>query len=105
MCDVSLCFFVTFPYGVLDQVWYWIVLIPDRCILPYFHCINIDENEITLHRWIHKKLSGVGSLIVILVLNILHRQLSEPPSQKGLHVKKDEFGTIEHVYIFDLHKK
>ena len=30
------CVFVTFPYGVLGQVWYLIVLIPDLCSLPYF---------------------------------------------------------------------
>ena len=28
--------FVTFPYCVLGQVWYLIVLIPDLCLLPYF---------------------------------------------------------------------
>ena len=28
--------FVTLPYGVLGQVWYLIVLIPDLCPLPYF---------------------------------------------------------------------
>ena len=30
------CVFVTFPYGVLGQVWYLIVSIPDICLLPYF---------------------------------------------------------------------
>ena len=34
VCDVFLCF-VTFPYGVLGQVWYLIVLIPNLCLLPY----------------------------------------------------------------------
>ena len=29
------CVFVTFPYGVLGQVWYSIVSIPDICLLPY----------------------------------------------------------------------
>ena len=32
---VFLCF-VTFPYGVLGQVWYLIVSNPDLCRLPYF---------------------------------------------------------------------
>ena len=32
--DVSLCF-VTFPCGVLGQVWYLIVSIPDLCLFPY----------------------------------------------------------------------
>ena len=34
------CVLVTFPYGVLGQVWYLIVSIPDRCLLPYFS--NVD---------------------------------------------------------------
>ena len=29
------CVFVTFPHGVLDQVWYLIVSIPDISGLPY----------------------------------------------------------------------
>ena len=29
--------FVTFPCGVLGQVWYLIVLIPDLCRLSYFY--------------------------------------------------------------------
>ena len=29
------CVFVTFPCGVLGQVWYLIVSIPDLCLLPY----------------------------------------------------------------------
>ena len=28
--------FVTYPYGVLGQLWYLIVSIPDLCLLPYF---------------------------------------------------------------------
>ena len=31
------CVFVTFPYGVLGQVCYFIISIPDRCLLPYFY--------------------------------------------------------------------
>ena len=36
VCDVKLCF-ATFPCGILGQVWYLIVLIPDRCRLSYFY--------------------------------------------------------------------
>ena len=32
---VSNCRFVTFPIGMLGQVWYLIVSIPDLCILTY----------------------------------------------------------------------
>ena len=28
--------FVTFTYGVLGQVWYLIVWVPDLCFLPFF---------------------------------------------------------------------
>ena len=30
------CVFVSFPSGILGQVWYLIVLIPDLCRLSYF---------------------------------------------------------------------
>ena len=38
LCVKFSCAFVTFPYGVLGQVWYLMVLIPDLCLLPYFGC-------------------------------------------------------------------
>ena len=34
------CVFVTFPCGVLGQVWYLIVSIPDLCQLSYFACLG-----------------------------------------------------------------
>ena len=33
---MSSCVCVTFPYGILGQVWYLIVSIPDFCLLLYF---------------------------------------------------------------------
>ena len=36
VCDVF-CVFVTFPSGVLGQVWYLIVSIPDLCLLTNFY--------------------------------------------------------------------
>ena len=33
---MSYCDLVTFPYGILGQVWYLIVLIPTLCFLSYF---------------------------------------------------------------------
>ena len=30
------CVFVTLPYGILGQVWYFIESIPDLCCLSYF---------------------------------------------------------------------
>ena len=35
VCDVY-CDFVTFPFGILGQVWYFIVSIPGPCCLSYF---------------------------------------------------------------------
>ena len=37
------CGFVTFPCGILGQVWYLIVSIPDLCHLSYFyHIVKIN---------------------------------------------------------------
>ena len=33
---MSNCDFVTFPCGILGQMWYLVVLIPDLCRLSYF---------------------------------------------------------------------
>ena len=35
------CLVVTFPFGILCQVWYLIVWIPDLCQLSYFHTVRI----------------------------------------------------------------
>ena len=35
VCGVY-CEFVTFPIGILGQVWYLIVSIPDLCTLTYY---------------------------------------------------------------------
>ena len=37
---VMLLWFVTFPCGILGQVWYWIVSNPDLCCLSYFYYPN-----------------------------------------------------------------
>ena len=37
LCVVFSCVFVTFLYGVLGQVWYLIVLIPELCLPLNFH--------------------------------------------------------------------
>ena len=40
-----LCFIVFLPCGVLGQVWYLIVLIPDLCLLTYF----VEQNRKKIH--------------------------------------------------------
>ena len=38
------CVFVTFPCGILGQVWYLIVSIPDRCHLSYLGlCTGVEK--------------------------------------------------------------
>ena len=37
---VFYCVFVTFACGVLGQVWYFIVLIPDLCLLTNFDALH-----------------------------------------------------------------
>ena len=38
---VLYCGIVTFPFGILGQVWYLIVSIPDLCPLSYYHTVRI----------------------------------------------------------------
>ena len=40
------CVFVTFQCGVLGQVWYLIVSIPDIFLLTYFEVIGVTINDI-----------------------------------------------------------
>ena len=51
VCDVFLCF-VTFPYGVPDQVWYLIISIPDLCLLPYLAECTIYVAWFVMHRFL-----------------------------------------------------
>ena len=46
LCVIS-CVFVTFPHGVLGQVWYLIVFIPDPCLLPYLS--NVQQVRQSLY--------------------------------------------------------
>ena len=39
------CVFVTFPFGILGQVKYLIVSIPDLCCLSYFHCCGLRHQQ------------------------------------------------------------
>ena len=47
VCDVYWDF-VTFPFGILGQVWYLIVSIHDPCCLSYFYCERILGTSWTL---------------------------------------------------------
>ena len=50
---MSNCDFVTFPCGILGQVWYLIVLIPDLCRLSYFHRKDPLAVPIDFHSSMH----------------------------------------------------
>ena len=39
VCDVY-CDFVTFPFGILEQVWYLNVSIPDSCCFAFFENLS-----------------------------------------------------------------
>ena len=39
------CVSVIFPYGILGQVWYLIVSIPDLCRLSYFGGLNSQDEQ------------------------------------------------------------
>ena len=52
VCD-AYCEFVIFPFGILGQVWYLIVSIPDPCCLSYFMMdIDIEGYSFSLMCWI-----------------------------------------------------
>ena len=39
LCVMFSCVLVTFPYGVLAQVWWYLILsIPDLCLLTFIQC-------------------------------------------------------------------
>ena len=46
VCDVY-CDVVTFPFGILGWVWYFIVSITDSCCLSYFDKIGADFFQAT----------------------------------------------------------
>ena len=48
VCDVLLCV-CCFPIGILGQVWYLIVSIPDLCPLTYFVCLAIRVYILLVH--------------------------------------------------------
>ena len=50
------CVFVTFPCGILGQVWYLIVLIPDLCRLSYFFI------------WVSVKLMDSDNVLIFLLV-------------------------------------
>ena len=54
-----------FPIGVLGQVWYLIVSIPDLCTLTYFDNCSSDEPMKSPIKLRNSKMCSVSSLTVI----------------------------------------
>ena len=62
VCDVY-CDFVTFPFGILGQVWYLIVSIPDPCCLSYFQKVKGYEEHFANSTLIHNNIIRVCILV------------------------------------------
>ena len=54
-CVIFSCTFVTFLCGVLGQVWYLIVLIPDICLLPYFRLKERLRSQRAANPYLYEK--------------------------------------------------
>ena len=59
------CNFVTFPYGILGQVWYLTVSFPDLCRLSYFQSTPLLMN---LSKSLQKNIKCAPSLVFIISL-------------------------------------
>ena len=57
------CVFVTFPSGILGQVWYLIVSIPDLCRLSYLYVylFNVNSCKMTAPRCLDKHYKYFGN--------------------------------------------
>ena len=74
------CVFVSFPCGILGQLWYFIVLIPDLCHLSYFyeqlkfHAENFKINNLVARTKVDSDLiKGVKKFC-----STLHHRISNP---------------------------
>ena len=75
--------FATFPCGVLGQVWFLIVSIPDLCLLTYF---NDHINDIScIFSWIkNTHFRNRGSNMSAHVLSNLLNELRKRDKMRGL---------------------
>ena len=66
LCVMFTCVFITFPNGVLGQVWCFIVSIPDIGLLPYFKCSFYQMYGQVITNWLRpsqKKTPNTWNLI------------------------------------------
>ena len=71
VCDVY-CNFVTFPFGILGQVWYLTVSISDLCCLSYlkkygfhFNCSTLGQASMTALTLSFHRLAGAWCLSLV----------------------------------------
>ena len=67
VCDVTLCL-VTYPYGVLGQVRYLIVLIPDFCLFLDFSYFTAKLALHCMHLWHCLRICGAICNINVIML-------------------------------------
>ena len=85
LCVMFSCDFVTFPYGVLSQVWYLIESIPDICLLHYLHIYDNNFKAASSHYSIwrnHRLLFGPILISTLLLIYSRLCSLGEPFSLK-----------------------
>ena len=82
MCS---CVFVTFPFGVLSQVLYLIVLIPDICLLTYF-----DEPDVPV-------LDVISEAIVEDIVALATYSETTDAAETLSHVAVEEYFIKEYV--------
>ena len=71
VCDVY-CDFVTFPFCILEQVWYLNVSIPDSCCLSYLeNLIKFFRRFYNIYFW---RLLLNGAIYAILIAGIIENR-------------------------------
>ena len=61
------CVFVTFPCGILGQVWYYIISIPDLCRLSYFYMVHSDIFMRCTEKHIVQKYHRRTAILVVMM--------------------------------------
>ena len=78
------CVFVTFPCGVLGQVWYLIVSIPDLCLLTYFYCYRSGGR-----RWFGWCLFSFAFMYTSSLYQMLQCDVAEVPAWEQLTISEN----------------
>ena len=96
LCSLLPCGFVTFPCGILGQVWYLIVSIPDLCCLSYFEHFFMSQLHFTVCRLINISSAACSFNFDWYTVNLLLLHLSNYNS--SLHMYKQSGKRIHQKY-------